>query len=185
MKKKYIILFSIPEPFAAKICGLMDKVCAYLKVEAPYKTLPPHITFHQPIVGIDEQTIKNLTQSMSLQIQQTRITVSHLFNFGTRYVVLPVQATKATAALWVGITELLAQLPEYEHDQYDHDNTLHITIAGKIEEVVFVKVWEYVKKISGETMHIPLDRLMLYSKTIDDENAVWEKVEEYALRSRN
>ena len=178
MKYKYLIVFPIPEPFNAEICLLMDKVSKYTKIPPPYKKLGPHITFHRPIEEVDEETIKNLTKSMVLQIKQTRVSVSSFFPFGKQYVVLLAHATIRLATLWAGITKLVSCLPQYVHGEFDYDNTLHITIAEKTSGV-FDSVWPKIKTLSIEPMTIPVERIVLYKKPTD--GGVWEKVEEYTI----
>ncbi|MEI6022804.1 MAG: 2'-5' RNA ligase family protein [bacterium] len=157
----------------------MDKISIYTNIDPPYKKLCPHITFHRPIVGIDEQVIKNLVHSMSLQSKKTRITVSGIYAFGTHYIVLPVHTTNAIAKLWTGIHKLLASVPEYEHGVFDHDNTLHITLAEKTSEV-FTEIWPKVKNIYFTEITIPVENIELYKK---EPNGIWQKVSTYELCS--
>ncbi len=178
MNYKYLILFPIPEPFNTKLRLLMDSISERTAVPPPYKKLPPHITFHRPIEGVEESTIKNLVESMTLQIHQTRITVNELFPFGKEFVVLPVHATRRLATLWVGINNLLSMLPEYEHGEFDHDNTLHITVAEKTS-AIFDTVWKDIKQIAMEPMTIPVEAIEIHRKLIPIGS--WEKIAEYTI----
>jgi len=178
MNYKYLILFPIPEPFNTELCVLMDEISTYTALPSPYKKLPPHVTFHRPLEGIDENLIKNLAQSMVLQIRQTRMTVSHLFPFGKQFIVLPVHATRRLATLWVGINTLLSSLPEYEHGEFDHDNTLHITIAEKTT-VIFDSIWKKIEQITINSMTIPVEKIEIYRKPVLD--GVWERILELTI----
>lgn len=177
--KKYLILFPIPDPYKTRICQTMDEIALHTKIVPPYEKLLPHITFHRPITGIDERVIQNLVLSMSLQAKKTRITVSSMYAFGRHYMVLPVHATHAIANLWVGIHKLLSSLPAYEHSEFDHDNTLHITLAEKTSNI-FDEVWPKVRAIPFTEMTIPVEHIELYRKF---EGGIWEKVTSYELCS--
>ncbi len=176
---KYIIIFPIDEePYFSQICMLMDHVTKDTGIPPLYNKMVPHITFHRPIVGIDEEKIKNITKGSTLQTKQTRVTVSNIHNFGKNYIVLPVHATKTVANLWISINSILSQLPEYEHDIYDGDNTLHITLAEKTSKV-FDSCWKNIKEISFEEMDIPVKKISILKKAINGGD--WETVEEYDI----
>lgn len=178
VRHKYLVLFPIPTPFRERIEEIMDALAWHSGIAPPHRKLCPHVTFHRPIVGIDEKTLVELVTSMVLQSKRTRITVSHLFPFGKHYIVLPVHATLSTALLWSGITSLLERIPEYEHGPYDRDNTLHITLAEKLTPV-FDKVWPAVRNLSIEEMHIPLEKVELHRKPT--EGGVWEPLFEFPI----
>lgn len=178
MQSKYLILFPVPEPESSRLISLMDKVASHTRLPAPHTKLPPHVTFHPPVVGIDERVILDLTRSVALQSRQTRMTVSHIDRFGKHFMVLPVHATLSLASFWVGLTQILAQRPEYQHGEFDHDNTLHITIAEKTSDM-FDIAWPLVKNLFDEEMNIPVCSVALYRKPI--EGGGWEKLEELAI----
>lgn len=179
MENKYLILFPIPEPYQVGICNIMDTIAVHTKIDPPYKKLDPHITFHRPITGIEERVIQNLVLSMSLQAKRTRITVSGIYAFGKHYIVLPVHATHAIANLWVGIHKLFSSLPAYEHNEFDHDNTLHITLAEKTS-AVFDRAWPLVHDMPFTEMTIPVEHIVLYKK---EPGGTWKKVTSYELYS--
>lgn len=176
--EKYLVLFLIPEPFRTQLCQLMDEVARVSGLPPPHLSLPPHMTFHRPLAGIDECVMKNIVQSAALQMHQTRVTLHALFPFGEHYIVLPVQATKSVAALWVEIGNLLSRLPEYEHDQYDGDNTLHVTIAAKTTPL-FDRVWATLRTRRIDPMTMRLTEISLYKKSA--EGGVWTPVETFLL----
>lgn len=179
MKYKYIVLFPVPEPYATEIKAMMDPIEQLTGVPAPHKKLPPHMTFHRPIEDVPEERILQLTQSMVLQTPQTRITVSNLIAFGKEYIVLPAHATRGVASLWVGITALLAQLPEYRHGPYDSENTLHITIADHMTPH-FDYVWPTLQDTRVKIMEIPVQTVEVWKKGLE-KNHQWQKVVEYTL----
>jgi 2'-5' RNA ligase len=178
MNYKYLILFPIPEPFNATLCALQDRISEYTTLQPPYRKLPPHITFHRPIDEIAEVIIKDLTRSMVLQLRQTRVTVSHLFPFGKEFIVLPIHSTARLATFWVGIINLLKGLPEYKHGPFEHDNTLHITLADQTSSV-FNQTWNNISQIPIETMHIPVQKIELHRKPIT--GGFWERIEEFDI----
>lgn len=180
MKYKYLIHFPIPEPYRSQIIAYMDHIEHLTGVPAPYHKLPPHMTFHRPIEGVSEERILSLTQSMVLQIPQTRIVTYSFFPFGKRYIVLPAHATRGVASLWVGITNLLSMLPEYKHGPYDSDNTLHITVADHMSEH-FDRVWPLLQKEPQEIMEIPVQTVEVWKKGLDHDGEQWQKVIEYEL----
>ena len=172
---KYLILFPVPEPYCNELRCLMDEIAAYTKIIPPYGQIKPHITFHRPIVGIEQKVIENLIQSSVCRIRQTRMLVGDLFPFGKHYIVLPVYATLNLALLWGMLNELLLQLPEYIHGEFDRDNTLHITVARKTSEV-FDNAWKMIKAIPVPNLIIPINRVSLYKKHINRDDGRWEEV---------
>lgn len=176
---KYIIAFPIDEePYLKTLRDLIDKVAKETGLPPIYEKMVPHITFHRPIENIDEEKIKNITKGAVLHIKQTRITVSSIYNFGKNYIVLPVHSTKTVASLWININSILSQLPEYEHDKYDGDNTLHISIAEKTSEV-FDKCWKNIKNIEFEEMNIPVKKISIFRKNLS--GGAWEILDEYEI----
>lgn len=176
--EKHLIMFPIPHPYRKELCRLMDRVASETGIPAPHMKLPPHVTFHRPLEGISETTLQKLITSTTLRMRQTRITVNSLFPFGKHYIVLPVQATRSVAALWVGINNLLSRLPEYEHGEYDDDNTLHITVAAKTS-AVFDTAWPTIQKIHVKPMVIPLRTIVLCRKTEGGEK--WETMQKFHI----
>ncbi|MEK7646995.1 MAG: hypothetical protein AAB378_01300 [Patescibacteria group bacterium] len=175
---KYIVIFPVPEPVLSELNGFMDKIAEHTHILPPYKKMIPHVTFHRPIVGISEFKLKNLVESMALQMRQTRMTTCGFFPFGKQYIVLPIQATRGLATLWVGVNDLLARLPEYEHGEYDWDNTLHITVAEKTS-VVFDEVWPKIKLIDIPTFTISVDRVDVWGKPLV--GGFWKKIAYYSI----
>ncbi len=175
---KYLIPFPVPDPFKGRICELQDAVATITNISPPYWRLAPHVTFHRPLTGISENVLKNIVGSAVLQMRQTRITLHALYPFGKHYIVLPVQATRAVASLWVEINNLLRRLPEYEHGEYDDDNTLHVTIAEKTTPV-FDRAWPAVRKIPFEPITVPLRSVALWRKSA--EGGAWETVEAFNI----
>lgn len=177
---KFLVLFPIPEPHCSVLCRFMDEVAEHTKLPPPYIKIPPHITFHRPIAGIEQGALEDIVTSSSLQIKQTRITVSSLFPFGKQYMVLPVHATLGLVSLWVGLNNFLSRLPEYVHSEFDVDNTLHITIAGKTS-AVFDDVWPAVNKLSVPNLTIPVKKIELHRKLIDRDDKLWERVASFSI----
>ncbi len=175
---KYLISFPIPDPFCGQLCLEMEKVASITGIPPPFWQLEPHMTFHRPLLGIDEGLVKNLVTSATLQMRQTRITLSGLFPFGEHFIVRPVQATRSVAALWVEINNLLSRLPEYEHGEYDGDNTLHVTIAQKTS-AVFDRSWPEIRKIEVKPMTIPLRSIALYRKPAA--GGRWESIASFPI----
>jgi len=175
---KHLVLFPVPNPFCGQICKIEDRIAHETGINPPYVKLPPHMTFHRPIAGLNERTLVNLIASATLQVRQTRITVSSLFPFGKHYIVMPEQSTRTVAALWNALNDLVSRLPEYEHGEYDGDNALHITVAEKTTPV-FDRVWPTVRKIEIEPMTIPLREIALCRKPI--EGGRWVKVASFPI----
>mgnify|MGYP000140195946 CR=1 FL=1 len=59
---KYIILFPITGGSGKSINEVMDKISAITHTEQPYKKMLPHITFHRPIKGVDEEKLVNFNK---------------------------------------------------------------------------------------------------------------------------
>jgi hypothetical protein len=176
---KYLVLFPVPKPHKVMIERLAEKVSAHTGLPSPYRgELGPHMTFHRPIEGIEEDVVLTLAKSVSLQCKPTRVTVDRLAHFGKHYIVLPVQTTLANAYFWVRLTAIFAEQPEYEHGPFDFDNTLHISIASKTSEI-FDKAWPMVRAISVSEMNIPMDKVALCRKPLSGGD--WEKIAEFNL----
>ncbi|MDO8231635.1 MAG: hypothetical protein Q7T37_00285 [bacterium] len=174
---KYVVLFPIPEPDSGHIRTIMDDIASITGIKPPHHKLPPHVTFHKPLTGIKEDLLENLVMSMVLQMKPTRLVLHDLFPFGKEFIVLPVQATRCAAQLWVGIDANLSRLPKYEHGKYDGDNTLHVTVAEETS-LVFDRVWKTVKrKVRVTPMEVLLDKICLYRKPI--EGGVWDLVRSF------
>jgi hypothetical protein len=180
MLYKYIVLFTVDAGYRSTICRLMDAVAKYTGIAPPYVKLPAHITFHRPIVGIDEETLECLVQSMALQIHQTRIRLGQLDHFGKQFIVLPVIGTRRLNAFWVGINDLLSRLPSYEHGPFDEDNTLHVTIAEKTSHV-FDKVWPLITDLRIEPTDIPVRHVEVWRKPLYDIEGRWEILRSFPL----
>ncbi len=183
MKYKYIVLFPVPVPYRRRIEELMNIAAVYTGIPPPSTKLRPHITFHRPIEGIDEEKLKHLVQSMVLQISKSRVTASGIYHFGKEYIVLPVHATIEVAYLWVGLMKLLSSLPEYRHGPFDYDNTLHVTIAEKTT-AVFDTVYPRLHGAPFDAMTIPVTTLEIHRKVIGTEDAAYEKFMEYKIPKR-
>lgn len=176
--EKFVVIFPIPEPYHAQLILLMDRVAAITGLPPPHHNLPPHVTFHRPLEGLDKDDVYSRVRSAILKIRQTRITVHSLYPFGKHYIVLPVHATLTTSILWVSIAELLGILPEYRHEKYDGDNTLHISVATKTTDV-FDHAWPRIARIPMESMTIPLTALSIYRKGLGGGWAPWQS---FAIR---
>lgn len=177
---KYILIFPIDEdPYLGTIRELMDKISIKTGLPPLYKKMCPHVTFHRPLVGINESVIRNITEGTILtHLRQTRISISNIHHFGKQYIVLPVHATKTLADFWVNLNSLLSQIPEYEHGAFDSDNTLHITVAEKTHNV-FDFVWGEIRVFPFEEMDIPLKKIRICRKPVD--GGVWDTVKEYQI----
>ncbi len=180
---KYLIIFPIPSRESKLLCDMMDKIARLTKpsppyISPPYERLSPYVTFHRPISGINEDVLKNILQSAILQIKVTRIRLNGLDCFGKQYIVAPVQATASVAHLWIALLQLLQRIPEYKHEKFDHDNTLHVTMAEKIF-TVFDKIWPKVRRFKFDAMDIIFDKMELWRKSVT--GGSWEKVETFCL----
>lgn len=175
---KYVVIFPAPESAMLELHLLMDKIAEHTHISPPYKKMISHVTLHRPITGISEFKLKNLVESMALQMRQTRMTTCGFFPFGKQYIVLPIQTTRGLAALWVGLNDLLARLPEYEHGEYDWDNTLHITVAEKTS-AIFDEAWPKIKLIDIPTFTMLVDRVDLWRKPFA--GGFWEKIASFSI----
>lgn len=179
MDHRYLILFPVPRSVRTQLIDLMNEIGKATRLRPPYKNLPPHVTFHRPITGINEKKIIDVVRSASLQIEPTRISVSGIHNFGKQYMVLPVHATLSVARLWVRVNDLLSCLPNYEHGKFDNDNTLHITVAGGTS-AVFDEAWPKVKQLPIPQLHIPVERMEIYKSPIG--RHFWRRVEKFEIK---
>jgi 2'-5' RNA ligase len=177
MTEKYIIAYTIPHKHQGAIHELMDTIAIHTKLPSPYLSMPAHITFHRPIVGISEEKICKLVQSMVLQMKKTTVTLSGIYSFGKHYMVLTVHATYQLATFWVGMKTLLSILPEYEHGEFDMENTLHITLAKKTSQV-FDTAWPEVQKIVFDPIDVDIEHIDIYQK-INDER--WDRIARYSI----
>lgn len=178
--KKYMILCPVEGQPGKVICTIMDNVSVFTKKLQPYLKLIPHMTFHRPIKGIDEEKLINIAVSAAKRLKKTRITISGLYHFGKKYIVLPVHATLLVAMGWADLFKEVSQLPEYEHSDYDHDNTLHITIGEDLEEV-FDTAWSKIQRnCIIDSMDIVVDKIEIWSKS-DRKGSKWRCVKSIPL----
>ena len=174
--------FSIPRDENCIVQQLMCEVWEHTNIEAPYiRDMLPHVTLHRPVVGIDEEKMRNLARSCALRVDRNiRVTVSDLSHFGKEYIVLRINTTQSLASLWVNLNDVLSKLAEYEHGEFDGDNTLHITIAKNTTEV-FDKVWPKIQEITVPKIIIPVTLIELYRKLTD--GGKWEMIEAFPIPS--
>lgn len=176
--KKYIIAFSFEKVYDTKLREFMDTVARITNMDALYHHMVPHITLHRPLVGIEYTKVSNLATSIALRLHKSRIRIGGIEHFGKKYIVLPVHATYVIASLWSGIHDLLSQVPEYEHGPFDHDNTLHITLAKDTEQV-FDAVWDTIRqKVVFDSFDIPIGAVAIYGK---NQVGNWDLIEEIPL----
>ena len=182
MDFKHIVLFPLRDELGERILNYMDQVAAYTRLDPPHRKLLPHVTFHRPIEGINESRLVNLVAGMATMTHVTRMRYAGLDSFGMNYIVLPIQATQAVAALWAAITTLLSTFPEYEHGPYDHDNTLQISLAGGTHKV-FSRAWPHISRMHVEPRDIVVDCLEIHRKPV--EGGAWEFLQRFDLQPRN
>lgn len=178
---KHIVIFALTGELLDRIKNYMDWIATYTKVAPPHLKLVPHVTFHRPIAGIDEQRLVKTVSGMTDLMYQTRMRYSGLDCFGKNFIVLPIHATQPAAALWASITTLVSTFPGYAHGPYDHDNTLHVSLAGGICKT-FDAAWPHIKKIEVEPRDILVDSLEIHRKPI--EGGSWELLQAFPLSPR-
>lgn len=178
--KKFIIIFPLPDHYDHKIRSHMDMLAQETHEHPLYLKMIPHISLHRPLVNISFEKVKNLTESIALKLHKGRIRIGGVDHFGKEYIVVPVHATRTIASLWSTVHETFSQLPEYEHGPFDHDNTLHITLAENFSHF-YDQYWEKIKASCGvDAEDVEIDRIAVYGKS--DEG--WEKVYEKHLPDR-
>lgn len=178
--KKYMILFPIEGQPGKAICTMMDNISVFTEKPQPYLKLITHMTFHRPIKGVDEKKLIDIATSAAKRLKKTRITVSGLYHFGKKYIVLPVHATLVVAMVWADLFKEVSQLPEYEHSPYDHDNTLHVTIGDDLVDV-FDNVWKPIQEnCIIDAMDITVDKIDVWSKS-NRKDSKWRRVKSIKL----
>lgn len=180
---KYIVLFPIPEPQRNVIHDLMFKISKCIGLEPPCKTIMPHITLHRPIRGGEEtgeKIIKIMRSSIS-GLKQTHTTISDISTFGKEYIVLRANVPLGLASLWVELNEALHKLPGYKQEEFDMENTLHITLASKTSKV-FQKFYSSKNELYlPKKLIIPIENIALYRRPTAEENSKWERVKVFSL----
>ena len=179
---EHLIAFPILDPHRERLRRLMDDAAEVTGLSPPYLRLPPHVSARRPFSGVDE---RELVRTISLEVaraHQTRMTIAgSLFPFGKQYIVCPVQTTLWAASLWAGILARVADLPGYadSEDEYEGDNTLHVTVAAKTSRV-FDTVWPALKTMDVRPMTIPLRHVVLYRK-LEAGLQNWKKAATFAI----
>jgi 2'-5' RNA ligase len=178
--KKYMILFPIEGQPGKAICTMMDNISVFTEKPQPYLKLITHMTFHRPIKGVDEKKLIDIAISAAKRLKKTRITVSGLYHFGKKYIVLPVHATLVVAMVWSDLFKEVSQFKQYEHSDYDHDNTLHITIGEDLVDV-FDTAWPKIQRnCIIDAMDIIVDKIEIWSKS-DRKGSKWRRVKSIPL----
>ncbi len=181
-KNKYIVLFPIEGEPGKLIRAIADKISEQTKLSSPFNKLPPHVTFHRPISEIDEQKVIDFAKSTALQIHQTRIRIIGLDHFGKEYIVMPAIATLTLSMFWTGVQTLLSRVPEYKHGEFDHDNTLHITVGENLSEV-FDYVWEDIRlNVRIQPIDIMVKKISVYGKV--DGSMMWKEIVSFPLPTK-
>ena len=176
---RYLVGIKVPSPFQERICALQDEVSAITGLPPPHKKIGPHFTLHRPVTTIKEDVLARLIWSAVLQMRQTRLTLFAWDHFGPKFMVLPAQVPLEASGLFVGISKLLSCLPEYEHNVYDRDNVLHLTIANDTTHV-FERAWPKVSGIPIEKMDIPVTEVALLRKE-DKKGTRWEEITTFPI----
>jgi len=176
---KHLVVIPIVVPSCCEIIKLMDRVADVTGINPPHYELAPHMTFHRPIRGADEEVLRQGLVRITKLLRQTRATFHGLYPFGKEHIVLPAQATFRAATLWVGINDLLSSLPGYEESEYDGDNILHVTIATGTTPV-FDRAWPEIQGIRFDPITVPIKTIDLYRKSIV--RGGWEGVESFRLQ---
>lgn len=183
MTTKYKYIASIPitgEP-CERVINYMDQIATYTKVPPPHIKMAPHVTLHRPIAGISKTDLAKLVDGLSqLVFKKARIRYSGMDCFGTNFIVLPIHASRTVAEIWTDMNEQLRRFAEYEHGPFDHDNTLHVSLAGGIHQV-FARSWPSIEKMkmSIEPRDINVEYLELHRKPL--EGGSWEQIERFTL----
>lgn len=178
---KLLVMFPLPPSFRRQACAFMDQVAKYTKLPPPYRALSPHITFHRPITEVPFETLRGIVESACRRVQPTRMRLDGISHFGDHYVVMPVHVTSELAELWVEMRELLERVAEYRHCELDHDNTLHLTVAGKTSEV-FKRAWPRIKRLEVPEFSIPVQYVEIHQKPL--EGGSWRRVALFPIYPR-
>jgi 2'-5' RNA ligase len=176
---RYIILFPLSADADRNVRSIMDMISEHTYTSPPYSKLPPHITFHKPIRGIRESTICAITETMAREMKCTDVVLGRIAHFSKHYIVLPVHTTLSLAHFWTGVSIQFSQLPEYEKDAYEENNSLHIALAKKTTKI-FDTVWPHVKDIELD-LTCTLSMLEIWRKPIH--GVGWEKFKQYQLQN--
>jgi 2'-5' RNA ligase len=179
IRYKYLIVVRVPEPANKIIRSLMDKVSGYTGTDPLYKKLFVHITLHKPLYGIEEEKLKNIISSVVQKMERATVGLASFHPFGRQYIVLPVIANTGFMIAFIELVKLIMPLRDYEHGEYDFNNTLHITIAEKISPI-FSRIWPHIHKMPYRALEFELTTLALLRKPIHHDG-LWEVVQEFII----
>jgi hypothetical protein len=176
--KKYLVAFPIAGEPRGEICSLAEKVASLSNIKPPHWTFPPHLIFRQPLSGIDETDLINALSSGVPKMRRSRARLHALYAFGKEHIVLPAQATLGASEILVAVNAILSQLSGYQHDAYDPENTLYVTVAENMRGE-FDRTWLSIQKIAFEPIEIPLLTIVLLRKL--SEGGTWEQKATFAI----
>jgi 2'-5' RNA ligase len=175
--KKYIIVFLLPDWYQEQAKKSADIIAQETDTRPIYEKMIFHISIHRPITGISLEKAKNLVCSVALRTHKSRLRIGGLDYFGEKYIVVPVIATKTAAGIWVGVHDELSKVSEYEHGEFDHDNTLHVTLFEAVNDNFQQAKITAHKFCSSDFADIVINEIGLLGKT----ETGWEMIEEIPL----
>lgn len=185
--EKYLIAFPLVYDsfFREVVIEKMRYIANLQKDSLPHnRKIEPHITFHKPISDVPLSEIINKVNTLTKQVNtKLRIRVGGIDHFGSRYFIIPVQATFAVAQFWINIFNIFGQYcSECGHLILNNDNVLHVTIGkcNKPEDLIyFNSIWAMVKKHCNIGISdIVIECIAIYGQNPDK---TWEKVYELPL----
>jgi hypothetical protein len=133
---------------------------------------------HKPIEGVDERTLLNVVEGIALQSKRTRARAVCLDQFDNQFIVIPVIASQAFADFWSDLNRRLRVMSEYQHDDNDGDNTMHVTIAKELGEG-FSMAWEVLMDYRFRPIDVLIDTIVVWRKPIG--SGSWEFVREFPI----
>ncbi|MBP6942685.1 MAG: hypothetical protein KBB55_01425 [Candidatus Buchananbacteria bacterium] len=157
---------------------LMDQAARICLCEPLYHKMPPHITLHPLVVGIEGDEVESIVASV---LPSSRITLvpGRLTMFGEKLLVATIAAQPLTLSrLWVALHESL-RAAGHQAGEFEDDNTLHITLIDNLHRVVPGRRNRLLQELTLEPTSFTLTAIVIYQKTASDQP--WREFKKFEL----
>lgn len=148
-------------------------VHSHLRMPISAEPYQPHVTLHRPFTLENPYRIPTVVESIATLVPKARLRYVGLDRFGDRDVLLPMVATYHAAQLWVSLGDLLKALPGYRHQDHDGDNTLHVSLASKVDAECLKRAWSSIARMHVEPADLTLTTITVF-RALNEPGAQWQ-----------
>lgn len=178
MGTKYCIVALVTPSMKQVIHQLMDQVVRICHGEPLYHKMPPHITLHPPVMGIEADAVIAIV-TRALPPSRIELTTARLTMLGEKLLVATIAAQPLKLSrLWATLHDSM-RAAGHQAGEFEDDNTLHLTITDKLHHVVPGRRNRLLRELKLEPTTFSLTAIVIYQK--DADNEPWRELERFEL----